>query len=242
MNFSGLQDNKAFTTGLGAAAPYYYINAHLDLAGTTPGEAGTDPYIFYFNKENNFNYLNRALYPNPDNYGGFYLIGPNQVIGEVTVYSNPDFVYDYTANLDFNIGGVYRPSIALDQSLSAGDRLLSQSMDIWGGPTGQTSGPISVLQTQHAQICYYGQEPADPQPNPANDADLLFGSRQYLAVKYDALPPIGSREIVDRRMRPRKFNWAAAKGARPIYRTVAEPSVEAGSLHVVVKVYNKANY
>jgi hypothetical protein len=260
MNFSGMPDNKAFTTGIGAAEPYYYISAHLDLTGLHTGAiTETDPYIFYFNRHNDFSYLNRALYPSPDDYPGFYYIGENEVIGEVTVFTNPSVVYEFPEDLEFLVGGAYKPSIALDESLSPGDRLISQSLDIWGGPSGNIPDNITLEQLEHGQICYYGKEPQNPNPNPENDADLEFGSRRYLALKFAPLTGGADRKLPSPktiRPRPRVVpystgligeNGRAAAGLRPRQfarqvRVVAEPTIEAGKFHVVVKVYPKAVY
>lgn len=86
-NVSGIGDNKTYRGSLPPREPYYYIQAHLDLAGKKANDT-----FFYFNKENNFNYLNTAVtaYPDPANYRGYYTIDTNALIGEVTVYANSD--------------------------------------------------------------------------------------------------------------------------------------------------------
>lgn len=258
MNFTGGQDNKAFRTDIPPQAPYYYISAYLDLTGLhTGGSAETDPYIFYFNRENNFNYLDRRLYPSPDNYGGFYMIDENSVIGEVTVYANPSIIYEGDIDdLKFEVGGVYRPSIALDESLSPADLLIAQSMDVWGGPTGNVPGEITVDELENGQVCYYGREPEDPQANPENDAGLEFGSRRFLALRFVRLQPsVGEsqepKEVrhaarpIDRRYRPRQvqrnpYQRAKQKVVNRQVRIVTDPLVEVGTFHVVVKVFPKS--
>jgi hypothetical protein len=266
MNFSGGQDNKAFRTDVPAQAPYRYISAYLDLKGLHTGQViETDPYIFYFNRENNFNYLDRRLYPSPDNYGGFYIIDENSIIGEVTVYANPSIIYEGDIDdLKFEVGGVYKPSIALDESLSPADLLISQSMDVWGGPTGNVPGEITVDELENGQVCYYGREPADPQPDPVNEADLEFGSRRYLALRFVSIPnppnpvttaapaegPNAVRHSVrpiPRVYRPRAiqrnpFQRPKQKVINRQVRVVYDPLVEVGMFHVVVKVIPKAIY
>lgn len=257
MNFNGGQDNKAFRTGMLQEQPYYYISAHLDLTGLHTGAiTETDPYIYYFNKENNFNYLDRRLYPNPDDYAKYYTIDDNSVIGEVTVYANPSIIYEGDIlDLNFEIGGVYKPSIALDQSIDPADLATAQSMDVWGGPTGNVVGPISVEELENAQVCYYGREPADPQPNPANVDNLEFGSRRYLAVKFvpideaakNAVPAVAPRKSA--RPIPKIYRHKAVPKNRfqPLkqavinrqVRVIYEPLVEVGTIHVVVKVFPK---
>lgn len=63
------------------------------------------------------------------------------------------------------IGGAYKPSSG------------SLSMDLWAGPAGNEPAPLTLLQLEHAQVCYYGSEPADPA------ADPVLGKRKFLAVK-----------------------------------------------------------
>jgi hypothetical protein len=266
MNFTGGQDNRAFRTDIPAQAPYHYISAYLDLKGLHTGQLiETDPYIFYFNRENNFNYLNRALYPSPDNYGGFYMIDENSIIGEVTVYANPSIIYEGDIDdLKFEVGGVYKPSIALDESLSPADLLISQSMDVWGGPTGNVPGEITVDELENGQVCYYGREPADPQANPENEADLEFGSRRYLALRFVSLPNVNaasntsdasadpkanrhSARPISRRYRPRPihrnpFQRPKQKVINRQVRVLYDPLVEVGMFHVVVKVFPKSIY
>lgn len=256
MNFSGGADNRAFRTGAEPGAPYYYISAWLNLVGLHTGAiTETDPYIFYFNRENNFNYLNSALHPNIDEYGGYYPIDTDSVIGEVTVYTNPSIIYEGNIlDLNFEVGGVYKPSIALDQTLSPADLLLAHSMDVWGGPTGYVPGSITVAELEDGQVCYYGREPEDPQLNPENDAGLEFGSRRYLALKFVPIqignassdaPAQRSARPIPRTYRPRKP--VSRNPIQPLkqrvvdrqVRVVADPLIEVGKFHVVVKVYPK---
>lgn len=63
------------------------------------------------------------------------------------------------------VGGAYKPSSN------------SQSIDIWGGPSGNLSAPISLAQMNVSQSCHYGSEPAYPASDP------MLGSRKFLAVK-----------------------------------------------------------
>lgn len=257
MNFGGGNDNRTFRTGALQKDPYYYINASIDLTGLHTGAiVETDPYIFYFNKENNFNYLNSNLYPNVDEYGNYHIITEHDVIGEVTVYVNPSVIYEgLLDDLIFEIGGVYKPSIALRQDLSPADLSIAHSVDVWGGPTGNVPGPLTVQEVEDAQVCYYGREPADPAPNPDNDAGLAFGSRKYLALHFVPIQPIitNSEEQRTRSIRPipRKYR----PKARPVANHVVQkpklivrdrqvqfqqdPLIESGKMHVVVKVYPK---
>jgi hypothetical protein len=257
MSFNGGQDNKAFRSGMVPEQPYYYISGHLYLTGLHTGQVvETDPYIFYFNRDNNFSYLDRRLYPSPDDYAKFYTIDDNSVIGEVTVYANPSIIYEGDiADLNFEVGGVYKPSIALDQSINPADLATAQSMDVWGGPTGNVPGPITVDQLENAQVCYYGREPADPQPNPENVDNLEFGSRRYLAVRFvpidnaaKDLSNVGPRKsarpipkIYRHKMVPKNRFQPLKQGVvnRQV-RVIYEPLVEVGTIHVVVKVFPKA--
>lgn len=262
MSLNGGQDNKAFRSGASPEQPYYYISAYLNLVGLHTGVIEeTDPYIFYFNKENNFNYLDRRLYPTPDDYGKFYTIDDNSVIGEVTVYANPSIIYEGDIDdLNLEIGGVYRPGIALNQSIAPADLSLAQSMDVWGGPTGNVPGQLTVDEVENGQVCFYGREPADPDPNPSNEDNLEFGSRRFLALRF--VP-------VDRALKEADASEShvVRKSARPIpkiyrhkivkknphqpmkqgvinrqVRYISEPLIEVGMVHVVVKVFPKAIY
>lgn len=258
MNFAGLQNNTAFKATSKPDHPYYYISAHLDLTGLHTGQIiETDPYIFYFNKENNFNYLDSRIHPNIDEYGGFYPIDDDALISEVVVYANPSIIYEGNiVDLNFEVGGVYKPSIALREDLSPADLLLAHSMDVWGGPTGNIPGQISVAQLEDGQACYYGKEPQDPQPNPPNDANLVYGSRRYLALRFVPFIPVTSdnKEVeVKHSARPIPRNFRPKKPTEPKgiqkqkfavqnrqIRVVIDPLIKTGTFHVVVKILPKA--
>ena len=254
MNLSGSQYNKAFQSVSTGNEPYYYISAHLDLTGLYTGAiSSSNPYIVYFNKENNYNYL---LESNPDEYGGFYPIDDNSVIGEVTVYANPDLEYTGLLNeLAFYVGGVFKPSVALDTSPV--DAVFRQSIDSWGGPTGNVSGPITVAELEDAQVCHYGREPEFPITTPTYDPD--WGTRKFLALKYVIDPEIITAPRDDSREQAKKAKILAkkAKGRfirpRVVYskqlpkqvrqrnfRTITEgDEFTNGRIYVVVKVYPK---
>lgn len=65
----------------------------------------------------------------------------------------------------FEVGGLYRPSSG------------SVSMDVWGGPSGNAPGFLTLQEIANGQSCYYGSEPLDP------DYDALDGSRRYLGLR-----------------------------------------------------------
>lgn len=169
MNLNGKEDNKAFKAAQFRFEPYYYIVARLNLAGLESND------VYYFNKENNLAYMDSRKTPFVDEYGKYYLIDEHSVIGEVSIWCNPDCVYGtipaHIDNVRFSVGGVYRPTVTLN---------VDNSMDVWGGPTGNTPGAITNAQLQTGQICYYGStpmEPTPPMPDPEN------GTRKYLALK-----------------------------------------------------------
>jgi hypothetical protein len=244
------QYNKTFQAVSTGNELYYYIRAHLDLTGLYTGSiTSSNPYIIYFNKENNYNYLDTTLHPNIDEYGGFYPIDDNSVIGEVTVYANPDL--EYTGLLDelsFDIGGAYKPSIALDTSpVDATER---QSLDVWGGPTGNTPGSITVNQLEDAQICYYGREPEAPVTSPIYDPE--WGTRKFLALKYRLTPIVTDDAKVVVRSDAKVAKMLAKKAKERVIRpriifskrprVVRQPGqdeFEKGQIYVVVKVYPK---
>jgi hypothetical protein len=65
------------------------------------------------------------------------------------------------------IGGAYRPSFGANDL----------DLDVWGGSTGNTPGPIFLSDLENAQVCYYGSEPLNP------GYDAIGGSRKFLAMK-----------------------------------------------------------
>jgi hypothetical protein len=150
MDLSGYGDNLVYRSNIASADPYYYITAQLDLSGKSSNNK-----VYYFNKDNNFEYLVNK------NYSSFYKVDANAVIAEVTVYSSPDF--SYTGDLQylyFDVGGAEAPV------------LNNSNIDLWGGPTGNSPGSVSVEQLENAQSCLFGSEPA--------------GDKKYLAVNvYD---------------------------------------------------------
>lgn len=180
-NLSGFGDNKTYRSTLPPSDPYFYITANLDLTGLEVGQVEDLNYIYYFNKENNFNYLK-----DPANYGGYYMLDGNMVIGEVTVYCNPEVKYEFgnLSNLRFEVGGAYKPSIALAPTLVNDD-----SVDVWSGPTGNAPGPITNSELLNAQVCYYGREPEYPHPNVDNRPTE---SRKYLVLNVRYEQPITS--------------------------------------------------
>jgi hypothetical protein len=250
MNLSGSQYNKAFQAVSTRNEPYYYISAHLDLTDLYTGApSSSNPYIIYFNKENNYNYLDMNLHPNPDEYGGFYPIDDNSVIGEVTVYANPDLEYTGLLNtLEFDVGGAFKPSIALDTSPV--NAIFRQSLDVWGGPTGNTPGPITPSELEDAQVCYYGREPEFPITSPTYDPS--WGTRKFLALKYRIVPIITfpadevrseakkakmlAKKAKERVIRPRVVYTKRPRFFREI---PGEDEFTKGKVYVVVKVYPK---
>lgn len=231
-NVSGIEDNKTFRTGITTKDPYYYINASLDLTGLEVGAAPTN-YIYYFNVDNNFDYLSSTLYPEgADSYPGFYPIEDNSVIGEIVVYTNPDVQYTYggatPADLDFEIGGAYLPSLA-ESSLTP--------MDVWAGPTGNTPGPISGNQLKVAQVCHYGKEPQNPIASP------LTESRKFLALNVyvgGLLARSSQRETVLGEVKSvSKVVQSRGKAIKVIRDTLTGDVLTGGKITVVVKVYPK---
>lgn len=252
MNTSGNSYNKTFRATSNHSEPYYYISAYLDLSGLYTGAiTSSNPYIIYFNKENNYNYLDSSQHPDPDNYGGFYPIDDNSVIGEVVVYANPDLEYSgILSNVEFIVGGAYKPSIALDSSPI--DAVERQSLDVWGGPSGNTPGSISASQLENAQECWYGRTPE--YPTTGENYNPEWGTRKFLALKYVLSEPVtGPSDIVvnseqkkiklfkqkarDRVIRPRViYQRPSSRNFRSL---PGEDEFLAGRLYVVVKVYPK---
>lgn len=155
MDFSGHGDNLLFRTNAAPGEPYYYISAQLNLAGK-----GVSNKVYYFTKHNDFSYL--SFRPGPDSYGAYHKLDENSVIAEVTAYCSPDFAYSGNlANLSFRIGGVDKPSVVLAQA--------NPAIEVWGGPSGNSPGPLSADELEDAQSCLFGSEPN--------------GDKKYFAVK-----------------------------------------------------------
>jgi len=154
-NISGVEDNRVFRANNQKGDLYYYIDAQLNLAEVIPASADQAYTVFYFNKENNLNYLK---YSNIDTYPSYIKLEPNVVIGEVVTYVNPDGVVD--DNLNFEIGGILKPSVAMNYAeIPAND-----DIDLWGGPTGNVPGTLyfsSPGNVQDGQICHTNRSPED---------------------------------------------------------------------------------
>jgi hypothetical protein len=82
MDLSGYGDNLVYRSNVASADPYYYISAQLNLAGK-----GAVNNVYYFNKDNNYEYLKNK------NYSGFHKVDSNAVISEVTSFLLSDLVY-----------------------------------------------------------------------------------------------------------------------------------------------------
>lgn len=257
-NLSGVQDNKAFKTGISPAEPYYYISAHLDLMGAEVGQQPNN-YVYYFNKENNFNYLNSRLYPlGPDSYPGFYPIEDNAVIDEIVVYTGPDLKYTYDGNtlsdLDFYIGGAYLPSIAETELFP---------LDVWAGPTGNVAGPINGALLGEAQVCRYGREPEfpaiiDDKPSLARKflaLNIKFSLNNIVTEEKESavdaekvLKPRHGRARPSKTVKPTQlgkvnvtFKEVKSRGRTPkvVRQVLTEDSLDSGMIYVVLKVYPK---
>jgi len=210
-DLSGIESNKVFRSGVLPAAPYYYISTHLDLAGVFVPDTGST--TLYFNKDNNYNYLDPLQ---SAEYFNFYPIDDNAVIGEVVAFSNPD-IADPLLQYRFNIGG------ALD--------LESPVVDTWGGKTGFNPGLLDVNDISNASICYFGHE----------GGSSVNQNGKYLAVTISQIAvPLNlaqqkkkEEEAAKASKRPRR------KELRQTRQVVPGQTIASGILHVVVKVYPK---
>lgn len=230
-NLSGFGDNKTYRSTLPPADPYFYITANLDLTGLEVGQVEDLNYLYYFNKENNFNYLK-----DPSNYGGYYMLDDNMVIGEVTVYCNPEVQYEFgnLSNLRFEVGGAYKPSIALAPVLVNDD-----SVDVWSGPTGNVPGSITNSELLNAQVCYYGREPEHPHPNVDNRPTE---SRKYLVLNVRYQQPITapasapvSEPAPEDAQASKAFSRPDANASRYVH--VARPKVAATQPHAKAQAH-----
>lgn len=206
-DLSGSESNKVFGSSAVLEAPYYYIDAYLDLSQVVLPLSGET--TLYFNKDNNFNYLDPLQ---SASYAGFYSIESNVVIGEVVVYSNPGLASTVT-NLRFNVGGA--PDTTGLNGVS----------ETWGGKTGYTAGLLQLEDINTGSICYYGHE----------GANFNAQEGKFLAVTITGDVPLA---LSSDPAKSKKLQRALRKGVRAT-RLVADPALSAGILHVVVKVYPK---
>jgi hypothetical protein len=215
--------NQTFQTSSTENEFYYTISAQLDLTHFVPGS------ILYFNRENNKQYLQSS---NPDEYGGFYLLDQHSVIGDVVVYANPDLVYSGTlSELEFEIGGAYKPSITLDSSPV--NIAYRQSIDAWGGPTGNNPMPILASQLAQAQICQYGRTPEFP-TTVVHEPE--WGTRKYLALKCTLNP--GQPRLT--RSPEQQARWMRKRAQmRELLVSRDIDQLSKGQIYIVIKVYPK---
>lgn len=87
MKTSTKPKKKIIINMLRKEAPYYYVNAYLDVSALVPKTTETAfEYTLYFNKENSLDYLHLD---DPSTYRQFQLIHPVSTITDVAVYTNP---------------------------------------------------------------------------------------------------------------------------------------------------------
>jgi hypothetical protein len=224
-DLSGIGYNLTYTNAVAAKAPYYYISAHLDLAGVILPQQESDGITYYFNKDNNLDYLNPLL---SESYHNFHTIDANAVIGDVVLFSNPDLVASAPEDVEFVVGGAI-----FGEPVSA----------VWGGPTGYTAGPVGVADINTGVICYYGHEGGhDPENDPSNQMDQKYlavtirpsgGASRAAAPAADSnkeAPVIVDEMLASIRARKRKQT-----------RQIVNPDISSGKLHVIIKVYPKSH-
>lgn len=219
-DLSGKDSNRAFRAISTNGEPYYYITSSIDVSDL---EVNSDS-IYYFTRDNSFSYLDKKLYANPSEYGGYYMIDSNSIIGEITVYSSPDIEYSYgdLEDLNFSIGGAYNPEIALTGQ--------NTTLDIWAGPTGNVPDPIGTEQLHYGQICYYGRAPESPGVDP-DDASI---SRKFLALKIEDNRSVGTA-VAAKSTKPKVIR----KRKNKLTRQLGFNLLDSGKIYVVIKVYPK---
>jgi hypothetical protein len=67
--------NRTFRTSISSQAPYYYLNADLDMVDVKVGET------YYFNSDNDF------IYRTARDYNNFYTLDSSSIVDEVVVYA-----------------------------------------------------------------------------------------------------------------------------------------------------------
>lgn len=213
--------NRVFRNGIAPAAPYYYIQASLDLSGRSAG-------TYYFNYDNNYAYATAPDYKN------FVLVDDNVILSEVLVYSSPDLVATGPSVL-LTVGGAASTStpVVVPWAAPAGEAPVA--------PPDFVGGPLTVSQVNAGAVNYFGHE-GGHFPYFLNRAtppveDLSTGYR-YLAltVTTGIQEVLGEPESADDRSRR-----AAARAARRRPRLLPSGPVviESGSINVVIKVYPK---
>lgn len=233
-DLSGKDANRVFRTNAPSGEPYYYITASMDL---TDLEVGED-YVYYFTQENNFSYLDKKQYASAMDYAGYHMIDQNSTIGEIVVYTSPNVEYSYgdIEDLNFYIGGCYNPDVVASSYVGG------STMDVWAGPTGNSPSGIGALELTHAQVCYYGQIPAEPE---VDDDDASI-SRKFLALKVDTSRRVVAKDATASESeaapkvvtkRPKVVKRRKVKNGRQVISS--GDALDAGKIYVVVKVYPK---
>lgn len=264
-DLSGIGSNLTFTTGIPPKAPYYYVSAYLDLSGVKLPDAQNPKLTYYFNRDNNLNYLN----PLAPAYNGFHIINDNAVIGDVVVYSNPDLVEEGIGALQYEIGGAIFDPEVLDPAL------VDPVSVLWAGPTGFTPGALGKEDISTGVICYYGHE-GGHEPGEI----LITNEKRYLAITIgpddrDIVPPFVDENIIEakndepapldslessRSLNRQKealnnsiqhgklipehqlleqIRSQKLKSKKRNARVVVDPDITSGTVYVVVKVYPK---
>lgn len=222
MNLGANGMNKTFWAGPKPAPPYFYVMAHLDLAGKAEG-------TYYFNYDNNFTYATQTT---PE-YTKFIPIDQNLLISEVTVYSNPPLVLeDELIPVTLTIGGAANTTggpVVVPWAAPAGEAPVP--------PPGFVGGPLTVDEVNAGSINYFGHEGGHfpYYLNLAQNPDLS-NAYKYLAVTISSEQDTQMLNAQAKARRLRRLN-GRSRNARTL---PSGPSVlSAGRLAVLLKLYPK---
>lgn len=178
--------NKTFRANSSVNKPCSYIQASLNIKDAVPVNNNT-PFklMLYFNKENGLDYLDLE---NPDDYTQYYIIQPNVVIGDVSIYTAPNINQVDTAK---NIS-IFKVVAGLTNSPSHNIPFPDGPipMEFWTGFTGNTPGLLANNISQvdidyKSQVVELGRKPIGFPNRDWNSIDCNLVGDRLVASAYD---------------------------------------------------------
>jgi photosystem II stability/assembly factor-like uncharacterized protein len=152
--------NKTYKANPTKSSGVVYLQASLNITDTIPSNANTSfRLMLYFNRENNFNYLDLE---NPDDYRQFYIIEPNVVIGDVSLYTSPS-INKVNTEQNISITSIVAGlTNAPSQNIPIPNGPIP--MEFWSGFTGDTPGLLTNTTSQidldfKSQVVEIGRKP-----------------------------------------------------------------------------------
>jgi photosystem II stability/assembly factor-like uncharacterized protein len=178
--------NKTFRANSAVVNPCRYIQASLNIKDAIPTNNNTSfKLMLYFNKENSFNYLSLAK---PDDYTQYYIIQPNIVIGDVSIYTAPNInQVDTAKNISITkvVAGLTN---APSNNIPLSDGPIP--MELWTGFTGNTPGFLTNTINQvdidyKSQVVELGRKPIGFPNRSWNSIDSNLVGDRLVASAYD---------------------------------------------------------